>query len=112
MAEIGLNSGGRETVIRDPVPGSLSITAQLRQAILDGRYVHVEKLPAERQFAAAFGASALAATKAISIGPVTTQTARSLGIEVAAQARVFTVDGLVEAILEICETGSALPPQV
>ena len=42
-----------------------------------------------------------ATTKAVSIGPVTTQTARSLGIQVAAQARVFTVDGLVEAILEM-----------
>ncbi len=41
----------------DPVHGSAWITAQLRQAILDGRYAHGEKLPAERQFAAAFGAS-------------------------------------------------------
>jgi len=58
MAEIGLTAiGGRATFMRDPVPGSLSITVQLRQAILDGRYVHGEKLPAERQFAAAFGAS-------------------------------------------------------
>jgi len=58
MAEIGLTTiGGREAVIRDPVPGSLWITEQLRQAILDGRYAHGEKLPAERQFAAAFGAS-------------------------------------------------------
>src|SRR5271163_2058531 len=58
MAEIGVTTrGGRETVIRDPVPGSLWITAQLRQAILDGRYAYGEKLPAERQFASAFGAS-------------------------------------------------------
>jgi uroporphyrinogen III methyltransferase/synthase len=35
----------------------------------------------------------------VSIGPVTTRTARSLGIEVTAEARIFTVDGLVEAIL-------------
>jgi hypothetical protein len=33
---------------------------------------------------------------------VTTETARGLGIEVAASARVFTIDGLVEAVLEIC----------
>ena len=58
MAEIGVTTGGgREAVIRDPVPGSSGIAAQLRQAILDGRYVHGEKLPAERQFASAFGAS-------------------------------------------------------
>ena len=43
--------------IRDPVRGSAWITAHLRQAIREGRYVHGEKLPAERQFAEAFGAS-------------------------------------------------------
>jgi DNA-binding FadR family transcriptional regulator len=58
MAEIGVTTvGGRDAVIRDPVQGSVWITAQLRQAILEGRYAHGEKLPAERQFAAAFGAS-------------------------------------------------------
>jgi uroporphyrinogen III methyltransferase/synthase len=34
-----------------------------------------------------------------SIGPVTTATARRLGIAVDAEARMFTVDGLVEAVL-------------
>lgn len=43
--------------MRDPVRGSAWITAQLRQAIREGRYAHGEKLPAERQFAEAFGAS-------------------------------------------------------
>ncbi len=58
MAEIGTTTvGGPEAVIRDPVPGSLRITAQLRQAILDGRYADGEKLPAERQLASALGAS-------------------------------------------------------
>lgn len=33
------------------------VTTQLRRAILEGRYAHGEKLPAERQFASAFGAS-------------------------------------------------------
>jgi uroporphyrinogen III methyltransferase / synthase len=41
---------------------------------------------------------------AISIGPITTATAKSLGIEVAAQAREYTIDGVVRAILEMCET--------
>jgi len=50
-------------------------------------------------FVAAVGAESLAGVPVVSIGPVTTRTARALGIEVAAEARVFTVDGLVEAVL-------------
>jgi DNA-binding FadR family transcriptional regulator len=65
MAEAGVNVAktGPSTsleaapVIADPVRGSTWVTTQLRRAILDGRYVHGEKLPAERQFAVAFGAS-------------------------------------------------------
>jgi DNA-binding FadR family transcriptional regulator len=41
----------------DPVRGSAWITGQLRQAIVEGRYAPGEKLPAERKFASAFGAS-------------------------------------------------------
>jgi uroporphyrinogen III methyltransferase/synthase len=50
-------------------------------------------------FVAAAGAETLAGVPVVSIGPVTTRTARRLGIEVAAEARVFTVAGLVEAVL-------------
>src|SRR3546814_11501124 len=44
-------------LIPDPARGSAWITAQLRQAILEGAYAHGEKLPAERQLAEALGAS-------------------------------------------------------
>jgi uroporphyrinogen III methyltransferase/synthase len=47
------------------------------------------------------GAGALTGVKVVSIGPVTTETARRCGIEVAAQAREFTIDGLLEAILAL-----------
>jgi uroporphyrinogen III methyltransferase/synthase len=56
-----------------------------------------------RNFVAIAGAAALAGVlagvKVASIGPVTSATARELGIEVAVEASVFTIDGLVEAIL-------------
>ena len=45
------------TAMTDPVRGSAWITGQLREAILDGRFAPGEKLPAERKFASAFGAS-------------------------------------------------------
>ena len=58
MTKSGPSTAGYNApVISDPVRGSTWVTTQLRRAILEGHYVHGEKLPAERQFAAAFGAS-------------------------------------------------------
>jgi uroporphyrinogen III methyltransferase/synthase len=54
-----------------------------------------------QNFVAVAGAESLAGVQVVSIGPVTTGTARGLGIEVAAEALVFTIDGLVEAVLEL-----------
>jgi len=45
------------------------------------------------------GADALRGIQVASIGPVTSATARRLGVEVAAEAAVFTTEGVVEAIL-------------
>jgi len=52
-----------------------------------------------RNYVAALGAGSLAGVKIASIGPVTSATARELGIEITAEASVYTIDGLVEAIL-------------
>jgi uroporphyrinogen III methyltransferase/synthase len=54
-----------------------------------------------RNLVEAAGAEALRGIRVASIGPITTQTARDLGIEVAIQAEVFNVEGLVEAVLAI-----------
>ncbi len=53
-----------------------------------------------RNLVAAAGKQALAGLRLASIGPVTSATARSLGLEVAAEARPYTIDGLIQAILE------------
>ncbi|HEY2015375.1 MAG TPA: uroporphyrinogen-III synthase, partial [Bryobacteraceae bacterium] len=65
-----------------------------------------------QNFVAIAGAAALAGLQVVSIGPITSRTAKDLGIDVTAQARVFTIDGLVQAILEMCETKSAPPTNV
>ncbi len=52
-----------------------------------------------KNFVAAAGAESLAAAKVVTIGPVTSQTARDLGLTVAAQADVYTTEGLVQALL-------------
>jgi uroporphyrinogen III methyltransferase / synthase len=46
--------------------------------------------------------------RAASIGPVTSATARRLGLEIAAEAREYTAAGLVEAILA-AESGTMGP---
>jgi len=118
----------RAAVARDLVPNELArrgaqvdvveayrtvVPAELAASKMPAAdYITFTSSSTVQNFVAALGASALAAAKVVSIGPVTTRTARSLGIEVAAQAQVFTVDGLVEAVLKMCETGSALPPEV
>ena len=52
-----------------------------------------------QNFVAVAGGAALQGVDVVSIGPVTTKTARGLGIGITAEAKVFTVDGLVEAVL-------------
>jgi uroporphyrinogen III methyltransferase / synthase len=54
-----------------------------------------------RNLVQAAGADALRGIPVASIGPVTTQTARELGVEVSAEAKVFTVEGLVAAVLAL-----------
>jgi uroporphyrinogen III methyltransferase/synthase len=48
----------------------------------------------------AVGADRLRGIKTASIGPITSETLRKLGLEVTVQAKEFTIDGLVEAISE------------
>jgi len=62
-----------------------------------------------RNFVAVAGAESLRGIRVASIGPVTSATALELGVSVTAQARQFTIDGLVEAVREMCETESAPP---
>ena len=60
-----------------------------------------------QNFVALAGAAALDGVRVVSIGPVTSNTARSLGIEVAAEAETYTMDGLVEAMLGLFHSDGA-----
>lgn len=59
-----------------------------------------------RHLVEAIGVEALRPVRIASIGPITSATVRRYGLEVAAEARVYTVDGLVEAIVA-AETAGA-----
>ena len=52
-----------------------------------------------RNLVEAAGIEALRGIPAVSIGPITTRTAQELGLTVTAQAEVFTVEGLLQAVL-------------
>lgn len=52
-----------------------------------------------QNFVAAAGTETVAGMRVASIGPVTSNTARKLGVRVDAEAQPFTVDGLVNAVL-------------
>lgn len=54
-----------------------------------------------KNFLALAGREALEGVKIASIGPVTSDTARRHGLHVTAEARRYTIDGLVEAMLEL-----------
>jgi uroporphyrinogen III methyltransferase/synthase len=53
-----------------------------------------------KYFVEALGADCARAARAASIGPVTSETARAMGIEVVAEAREATIPGLVEAVVD------------
>jgi len=56
-----------------------------------------------QNFVAVAGREALIGVKVASIGPITSRTLRDLGIAVAAEAREYTVEGLVNAVLSTSE---------
>jgi uroporphyrinogen III methyltransferase/synthase len=58
-------------------------------------------------FLQAAGRNALQGVQVASIGPVTSRTARDLGIQVTVQAAEFTIDGLVGAIIGQASAGAA-----
>jgi uroporphyrinogen III methyltransferase/synthase len=53
-----------------------------------------------KYFVETIGADCAAAARAASIGPVTSETARAMGIEVVVEAREATIPGLVEAVVD------------
>ncbi|HET6830039.1 MAG TPA: uroporphyrinogen-III C-methyltransferase [Solirubrobacterales bacterium] len=68
-------------------------------AIADADYLTFTSSSTVRNFVAAVGHGLPAAARVVSIGPVTSATARELGLEVAIEAERHDPDGLVEALL-------------
>jgi uroporphyrinogen III methyltransferase/synthase len=111
----------RAAVARDLVPAELrrrgahvDVTAAYRTVIPDGAADRAREIFTESRkpdwitftssstvtnFIQAAGRRALESVRAASIGPVTSATARKLGIDVSVEANPHTIDGLIQAIL-------------
>ena len=109
----------RAAVARDVVPAELTRRGAHVNVVEAYRTVMPEDAPARaaeisarkpdwitftssstvQNFVAAAGKSALDGVKVASIGPITSNTTRALGIDVTVEAATFTIDGLVDAIL-------------
>jgi uroporphyrinogen III methyltransferase/synthase len=96
LAAEGARRGPIEALGADYVP--LYRTVLLEREAPEGDVVVLASGSAARAFA-----STGAKTPAISIGPETTRVARSVGVEVALEARSHDLDGLVDAIAVYAE---------
>ncbi len=70
-------------------------------------WVTVTSSSTVRNLAALVGTAGLAGTRLASIGPITSATARNLGLEVTAEATSYTAKGLVAALCAHAKKGSA-----
>jgi len=113
----------RAAVARDLVPTELSrrgarvdvveayrtvapefLSAQVREIFTSSRQpdcITFTSSSTVQNFAAAGGCASLAGVRIATIGPVTSQTARAVGLSVDAEAHPYTVDGLVDAVLKL-----------
>ena len=97
----GLAARGAHVVV---VPLYDTVAEQLGEqqlaAVARADYVTFTSSSTVRFFIEALGSSGLpGAAKAISIGPITSATARELGIEVHAEAEQHDIDGLVDTLV-------------
>jgi uroporphyrinogen III methyltransferase/synthase len=83
-----------------PPEGAAAAAAEILEAADRPHWITFTSSSTVHNFLAVAGTAALDGVRVASIGPVTSATARELGIQVAVEAPVFTVDGLVQAILD------------
>ncbi|MBM4080266.1 MAG: uroporphyrinogen-III synthase [Planctomycetes bacterium] len=100
----GLREAGAEvvevhaykTVMADPPDAD--VLARLSQGQVD--FVTFASSSTVRNFVTLVGANLPKHVRYASIGPITTQTAKDLGIEISVEAKEITIPGLVRAIVE------------
>jgi uroporphyrinogen III methyltransferase/synthase len=104
LAPVELAKRGAEVHVVEAYQTAVPAEAEARgRAVFAAKHkpdwVTVTSSSTARNLVGAVGNEALAGVRIASIGPVTSRTVRELGLEVAAEAKVYTVEGVVEAVL-------------
>lgn len=99
--ELSAHGGHVEQIVvytsRDVPAADEQVAAELGEGKID--WITVTSSAIARSLSRMFGAD-LAKSRLASISPITTQTLRELGHDVAVEARAYTMEGLVEALTE------------
>lgn len=101
-----------ELAIYHAVPDSDGVSAA-REA-LEGGSVDIITFSSSstvRFFVGAVGVDAARRARIVSMGPITSETARALGLTVEAEAREATIDALVETLVETAGAGAPAAPR-
>jgi uroporphyrinogen III methyltransferase/synthase len=96
----GLRAAGADVDVI-PLYRTLAALPRHPERMLDADAVAFTSSSTVTRFADAFGGRDLAAVRGVSIGPVTSATARERGVGVVAEAARHDLDGLVETLLEV-----------
>ena len=96
----GLRAAGAEVDVV-PLYRTLAALPRLPERMLSADAVAFTSSSTVRRFADALPGRDLSAVRGVSIGPVTSATARELGVGVVAEASRHDLDGLTETLLEV-----------
>jgi uroporphyrinogen III methyltransferase/synthase len=92
------SSEGKEALARELEAGSIDCVTFTASSTVEN-------------FVGAFGAEGasrlLAGARVVCIGPITADTARGFGLRVDAEAREYTIPGLLEAVVDLLATDPA-----
>jgi uroporphyrinogen III methyltransferase / synthase len=102
----GLRAAGAEVDVV-PLYRTLAATPRRPERMLSADAVAFTSSSTVRRFAEALPGRDLASVRGVSIGPVTSATARELGVGVVAEAARHDLDGLTETLLQVLSE----PPQ-
>jgi uroporphyrinogen III methyltransferase / synthase len=100
LAKLGAHVDLVEAYRNAPPPKAPELVRAMFAAADKPDWVTFTSSSTVKNLASIAGKDALEGVRVASIGPVTSETARSLGLTIDTEAKQFTIDGLIQAILD------------